>query len=325
MRIPPSVIVMSVVTAVPFGLGVRDTLKHKDVTAEEYDGLDFGEGRSARERSRELEEYEAEARREQLEREAKSKERIAQLDQLVGAKPAQMGSLFDGIVLGAGAGSFQPENVRLRIENATRDGFMSVSFDADAKALNGIDVIVGSDYDSSDACEELLKKLDAKWGSPTNNAWLDPATHQRASFDTDSCKLRFDRYVEPTDWVAALPIAAVGSSTAKFTAQLTAGDVDQNDERVVWTSPGVGYGKGPSHYEAWITNGKVTGFTMSGDSDFDTILAVRDAMSAKLKAQPKKTADEYDAEYSTYEWKRRPYVRLATTGTDRFTVTVEKL
>src|SRR5215203_3160200 len=152
MRIPPSVIVMSVVTAVPFGLGVRDTLKHKDVTADEYDGLDFGAKRSERERVRELEEYEAEARREQLEREAKAKERIAQLDMLIGTKPAQMGALFDGVTLGAGAGSFQPENVRVRIENAEQDGFITVQFDADAKSLLGVDILVANDDDTNDTC-----------------------------------------------------------------------------------------------------------------------------------------------------------------------------
>ncbi len=127
MRIPPSVIVMSVVTAVPFGLGVRDTLRHKDVSAAEFGELGYD-----RDRDRAYEQYEAERRREELEREAKSAERIATLDQLFGTRPAQMGRLFDGIVLGTGAGSFQPEDVRLRIENAMRDGFIAVQFDADA-------------------------------------------------------------------------------------------------------------------------------------------------------------------------------------------------
>jgi len=190
---------MSLVTAVPFGLGIRDTLKHKDVTADEFgDGLstDFGGGRKARERSAELEQYEAELKAEQLEREAQSAKRVAQLDQLFGVKPAQMGALLDGIVLGTGAGSFQPEDVRRRIENASRDGYISVMFDADATSLNGVDVTVNGD---SDDCEKLGEKLADAWGRATNGAWLDPATHQRATFDQDSCKLHFDRYLEPTD------------------------------------------------------------------------------------------------------------------------------
>src|SRR5688572_13929492 len=129
MRIPPSVIVMSLVTAVPFGLAIRDTLNEKDARA--AGGLDdYGDddGYKGRERSAELAEYEAEMAREAAEREARSKERLTQLDQLYGAKAASMGTLLDGIELGAGAGSFQPEHVRRRIEHVTRDGFISVYF-----------------------------------------------------------------------------------------------------------------------------------------------------------------------------------------------------
>jgi hypothetical protein len=325
MRIPPSVIVMSVVTAVPFGLGVRDTLKNKDVTADEYGDLDFGDRRSARERARALEEYEAEERREALDREEKSRARVAQLDQLIGDRPAQMGTLFDGITLGAGAGSFQPENVRLRIESASRDGFLSVVFDADTKALNAVSTTIYSDYDTSDVCEKLEDKLGQKWGRATNNAWLDAAAHQRATLDKESCQLRFERFVSPTDWVAALPLNAIGMSADKYAAQLQAGDVEQEDDRMYWTTPGLGYGKGVSRYEAFLVNDKIVGVQVTADSDFDSILAVRDAISAKLKAQPKKTSDDYDTQHSTLEWKRRVPVTLDTTGTDKFTVTVGKI
>src|SRR5690348_1005184 len=101
MRIPTSVIVMSVVTAVPFGLGIRDTLDKKDSHADDELGvLDFSGKRSARERERALEEYQAEMQREAAEREARAKAKLAKLDELYGAKPAQMGALLDGITLG---------------------------------------------------------------------------------------------------------------------------------------------------------------------------------------------------------------------------------
>lgn len=313
MRIPPSVIVMSVVTAVPFGLGVRDTLRHKDVSVEE-----FGELGYERDGERAYEEYEAERRREELEREAKSAERIAKLDQLFGAKPAQVGSLFDGIVLGTGAGSFQPEDVRLRIENATRDGFITVQFDADAKSLNGIDVLINSDYDTSDACEQFSEKLVAKWGSATNGAWLDTQTHQRASFDEDTCKLRFERYLDPADWVAQLPLTAVGTSVEKLTRSL--GDYDDSDpSHLYWNGPGTGYGAGPTRYDAYHVNGKITWIGASADADFDTTLAVRDAISAKLKAQPKTSNDDYA---QLYTWKKRVPVQLETSDDKRFNLSI---
>ncbi len=323
MRIPPSVFVMSVVTAVPFGLGIRDTLKQKAVSADEYGSdLDFGSrDRAARDRA--YAEYEAEARREAADREAKSVARIAQLDQLFGDKPAQMGSLFDGIVLGAGAGTFQPDHVRQRIERTTRDGFITVQFDADAKTLNAVDAVVNSDYDTSGACDKLDDKLVAKWGTTTNRAWLDPATHQRATFDSDSCRLRFERYLDPADWVAQLPLTALGMSAETFGQQTLGGNYEEDGEHMFWTAPGVGYGKSATRFEAFVKNGKIVGFQAASQTDFDSTLAIRDAISTKLKAQPKTASDDsYDSRFSIYEWKKRVPVSLETSGSDRFTVLV---
>jgi len=326
MRIPTSVIVMSLVTAVPFGLGVRETLKQQDVSADELgdDGLDFGSKRSARERRAELEEYEAELRREEAEREAKTKEKLTKLDQLYGAKPAQMGTLLDGIRLGSGAGSFQPEDVRQRIENATRDGFMLVSFDADAKQLDAVEISLYGDYETGDVCEKLDDKLTAAWGHATNDAWLDPGTHQRATLDKDSCKLRFDMYVEPVDWVAQLPLSAVGTSAEKLSQQL-GGSAEFDDDRLYWNIPGLRYGKGDTKIEAYAVNGKIVGFKVTASSDFDSTLAVRDAISAKLKAQPKSEESEYESSFHLYEWKKRVPVSLETSDSDRFSVMVGKI
>jgi hypothetical protein len=323
MRIPTSVIVMSLVTAVPFGLGIRDTLNHKGAHADdELSGLDFGGGRSARERQRALDEYEAEMRREAADREARAKARLEKLDQLYGAKPAQMGALLDGITLGAGAGSFQPENVRQRIENASRDGLLFVAFDTDAKALKGVEVRLTSDYESGDVCEKLDEKLTAAWGKPTNGAWLDPATHQRATLDHEVCLLRFDTYAEPGDWVAQLPLSGVGTSIDKLAEQVGG---DYEDGELTWHLPGLRYGKGATILTALSENGKVTGIRIDVGADFDSMLAVRDALSAKLKAQPQKQdGDEYSS-FQTYEWKRKVPVVLETTDTNKFALVIGKL
>ncbi|HEY5927655.1 MAG TPA: hypothetical protein VIV11_38485 [Kofleriaceae bacterium] len=326
MRLPTSVIVMSLVTAVPFGLGIRDTLKKKEVSADEFDGgVDFGRKRSTHERERDLAEYEAELRREQLEREEKSRERVAKLDQLIGGHPAQMGSLLEGIQLGAGAGSFQPENVRRRIEHATRDGFINVSFDADAATLNAVQVTVYSD-DDSDACEKLGDKLVDAWGSSPTRAWLDPSTRTRATYAEEDCRLTFDRYVEPTDWVAQLPLSAIGMSAEKFSAQL--GPASEYDEdRLYWEIPGLRFGKGTTKLEAYVGRGeKIVGFKATVSSDFDSSLGVRDALAVKLKAQPKKLTEDDDySDLNIWEWKRRVPVTLDQFDTDRFSVMVGKM
>lgn len=328
MRIPPSVFVMSVVTAVPFGLAIRDTVKEKPAVSgddlTDDDGLGFGR-RGAAESEAELARYEAEMKAEAAAREARTKERIAKLDQLVGAKAAQMGPLFDGIVLGAGAGSFQPENVRQRIERASSDGFLAVDFDADATALNAVTVTVSSDYETSDACEQLASKLTTAWGHGTNNAWLDPATHQRATLTSDyTCVLRFDRYLDAASWVAQLPIDAVGTSADKLAQKLgPAAEVDE--DLVAWSIPGVGFGKGATKIEAYAAKGRIIGFKVTGSADFDSTLQVRDALSAKLKAQPTKNSDSDYGDYNAYQWKKRVPVVLEQSDTDKFTVTVGKL
>jgi hypothetical protein len=316
---------MSVVTAIPFGLGVREQLTKKQVSADEFDdGIDFGERRSIRERERELAEYEAELRREEAQREAANRERLAKLDQLYGTRPASMGTLLEGITLGSDAGSFQPEHVRRRIEHASNDGIFTVVFDADAKSLNAVLVSVTDDYDTGNACEKLAEKLADAWGRSPTMTWHEAATRQRATFDTDSCQLRFDRYVEPADWVAKLPMSAIGMNADKFIETLLPA-VESDEERVYWTIPGTGFGKGDTRMEAYIVKGKIVGFKATVATDFDSTIAVRDALSAKLKAQPKKSGDDEYNDSNVWEWKRRVAVTLDQFDTDRFSVLVGKM
>lgn len=322
MRIPPSVIVMSLLTAVPFGLGIRDTLAEKDLPADddEYgDGLDFGSRRSARERRRELEEYEAEMRREAMERERRAQERTAQLDQLYGAKVASMGTLLDGIVLGADAGTFQPEDVRVRLDRVRRDGFIDVSFDADAHTLNAVEVYITPGYGAGAACSSFKKTLTDAWGPSTNGVWIDSATHQRASFDTAACVLRFDRYVEPTAWVAALPLAAIGSHVDKLVEQVGQ-SAEVEYDRVYWNMPGLGFGEGATRLEAYIEKDRVVGFQARVATDFDTTVAVREQLATTLGAQPKR--DEYTGAWT---WKRRVPVALETFEKNKFNLMVGKM
>ena len=322
MRIPPSVFVMSLLVAVPFGLGIRDTLTAKEASADdddEYgDDLDFGRKRSAR-ASRELAEYEAELAREAAERELRNKERIGKLGQLYGAQPAAMGSLLEGIAPGSSAGAFQPEHVRQRIERESRDGFLNVIFDVDAKSLNAVQVHVNSDYETGDACDKLEEKLQSAWGWSTKKVWIDATTHQRAALHTDDgCMLRFDRYLEANEWVEQLPLKLVGQSVDKLTASIGSID-DQGTDFVTWTMPGLRSSSAATKLEAYVVNNKVAGFKVLVDSDFDTTLAIRDAISTKLKAKVQK-----DEDTGAWLWKGRPAATLEEIDTDRFALTVGK-
>ncbi len=324
MRIPPSVIVMSVLTAVPFGLGIRDTLAGKGVAAEDGDddAFDFDGSRSAAEREAKLAAYEAELRREAVEREQRAKERLAKLDQVYGTKVASMGPLLDGLVLGANAGSFQPEHVRVRIERESRAGFLNVGFGVDASTLNAVNVYVTTgydDYETADPCEALSEKLTAAWGHSTNGTWLDPATHQRATLDPEPCRLTFDRYLDPADWVAQLPLTAIGGNAERFAEQLGP-SANVEDDRVYWTISGVGYAERDTKLEAYVEKNRIIGFTATVASDFDSTVAVRDARAATRGAEPKR-----DEDTGLWTWKRRVPVSLEQHRTNLFTVRVGKM
>src|SRR6516164_3827141 len=125
MRIPPSVIVMSLVTAVPFGLAIKSAASgHSKASAYddddddmprrthdfEDDSTDYAAQRA------EMDKMRAEEREHEMELTSKRRKLAPQL---VGTEPASLGSLFAGVKLGASAGAFQPEPVRQAIADAS--------------------------------------------------------------------------------------------------------------------------------------------------------------------------------------------------------------
>jgi hypothetical protein len=321
MRIPTSVFVMSVLTAVPFGLGIRDTLSNKHASFDE-DEFDLT-GDRARERAREARyaEYAREADREAEERTKRREERTAKLDLLYGTRPASLGSLFDGIVLGAGAGAFQPEAARERIYDATRDGFLNVVFDVDTTQLRGLSVEIGTvDYSESveETCDQLEEKLTTAWGRGTGRIWIDATSHQRASIDNAYCALRFERYLEPTDWLAGLHLEAIGMKAEKL-AELAGPSATVEDDVISWQLPGVGFGTRPTTVEAYLEHGKVVTIAATSHSDFDTVTAIRDAISATRKAEP--TTDE---DTGAWAWKGKVPLMLDNTQVARFVLVAGK-
>ena len=296
-------IVMSVVTAVPFGLGIRDTIRSKQALADARRVQKADAKRHAAE-------LEADARRNALEQQREIAERMAKLAQLIGPKPAQMGPMLEGIELG-GAGRFQPEHVRQRIDNASEQGLFEVTIDEDNRSLH---VTIGS---ASEACEGLHKRLVATWGPATNGVWLDAAGKQRAMFDADRCQLEFETYLEPRDWVAAMPFELIGERAAIALSKLPTAEADDNV--FYWTLPGVRYGHGDTKLEAYVDQDRVVGIKATVATDFDSMVAVREALNAKLKT--KGVADEVTGVWS---WKKKSVV-LDPFSTDRFYLVIGKI
>jgi hypothetical protein len=327
MRIPPSVIVMSLLTLTPFGLAVRDTLSKKHAA---HDVDEWGDA-SSRQDHDALAEYEAERAAEAEARAVKRKETVAKLDQLYGANKASMGSLLEGITLGADAGAFQPEATRARIERESEDGTIAVSFDADEKRLHAVTVsLAGREYDSTldtmtTLCDPLHDKLVAAWGRPSlGSTWLDEATHQRATLDSEACTLTFSQYLTADAWIATLPIDSLGKPAEKYLA--TYAEVNRiafeeyAEDYVYWLGTGLGTGDEATKYTVGVdVRGKVSGLRVTADSDFDSFVTVRDALSAALKAQP-----HLDDDTGAYVWAKKPAVSLAQGDDNRITLVVGK-
>jgi len=309
MRIPTSVIVMSLLTAAPFGLAIRDTVKNKPGSELEelYAGLESGgEYSSAEERKREAElmaEYEAERAQEEAETRRKRRENEKRLDTLFGQEKASMGSYFASFPLGAP----NDEAIENKVYELQSDDFISPSVEG-AKTIEHVSVLVfGSenyDYGEQNSCDALKDKLSSAWGPSVNGAWLNPTTKHRAAFQTEPCKLSFSQYMDAAAWVAALPTDLVGMSSTKAAAKIGP-QAEVFDDSIEWGMPGTGYGTDSTGFNAYLENNKVTSVRVGVETDFDTLIEIRDALSVKLKSQP--TRDE---DTGAWVWKKKPGITL---------------
>lgn len=292
MRIPSSVIVMSLVTAVPFALAVRDTVKPHPKT---YDQM------SPDEREAQLEEEMRKESAEQARREAaESAKRAATYKTYFGEKPARLGSFFGSVHLGTPAGDPAAEALR-EATGAT----------IELEGEHTVDAIRISD---DEHCDALKSATETAWQASVDGVYLDAATHQRASFH--DCTLTFDRYVEVNQWIdrkGEVPVALdwIGMSADKLREQL--GDRLENDdgEVLMWSAPGVGRGEDVTHITARVDNARIAGMSINVMTDPATI----DAIHARLDGLLGKAAPDPD-DPGTLQWKGKLHASLvASEGT----------
>ena len=272
MRIPPSVIVMSLLCAVPFGLAIRDASGSKHASHDDWDDDDddFRSRRDSSDDYSDSRDYkEAEAQLEKIraeEREAKAKAagvRAKLVPRLVGPDPASLGSLFGGVKLGAPAGNFQPDNVRQAIADASE--VLSVDWDVDATQLNGVTITLKTDYDDS-SCAPLARAV-ATWGSKTGDGWENALTHQRATFDEYGCTVKIERFADLDHWIdradtAVVPLTAIGQSATKLRARIADRLDDDQEDSISWHDVGLSGGKGQTRLSAFIESGRVVNISV---------------------------------------------------------------
>jgi hypothetical protein len=302
MQIPTSVIVMSVLTAVPFGLAIRDSVKHHDAASDD-DEFDLdGSRSSAREERRALERYEEEARaEEQAARESREKAKT-DLAGIIGPTPASFGSMFAGLRFGVSAAS-APEAVRHAVDDAPSTAF-TASFELDYnQAISGLTVRL------LDSCDDFDDTLSSKWGRSPDSIWVDPAAHQRASFDSIGCTLTFERFADPDQWIdntetAIVPLRVIGQPIAKL-----AGKIGDTDGVETYQDSGVGHGKLGTTIDVYTKKGKIIGLSASVATDAETADLVL-ARLTKLFGKPK-----HDDIYGYSDWKGKLPIHFETTTT----------
>ena len=258
MRIPASVIVMSLVTAVPFALAVHDTMKPHEKSLDEMSD----EEREAHFEAEMQKEAEQDAQREA----AKSAARDKVNQSMFGAKPAQLGSFFGTVHLGMPADDPAIDALPRSDYETRPDIEYDRSTTLDSIHIGGID-----------HCDALNAAMIKAWGDSPDGIYLDTANHARAKYG--DCTVTFDRYVEVNEWVdkkdtAPVSLSLVGKSVDKVRALVP--HIDQDDgEILMWSEPGIGRGAGPTHITATIENDKVTHVAISVITDAPTIDAVK--------------------------------------------------
>lgn len=281
MRIPASVIVMSMVTAVPFALAVRDTMKPHEKTVDEM----TDEEREAHFEAEMQKEAEADAQREA----AKSAAREKVFQSFFGAKPAQLGAFFGTVHLGMPADDPAID----ALPHGDYETTPYIDFERTA-TLDSIR-IPGDDH-----CDALNAAMIKAWGDSQDGVYLDAANHARAQYS--DCTVTFDHYVEVNEWIdkkdtAPVSLSLVGKSVDKVRELVP--HIDQDDgEIMMWSEPGIGRGSGPTHVTASIDNNKVTHVTINVMTDAPTADAVK-ARLVGLLGKGAANPDDPDA----LEWK----------------------
>ncbi len=296
MRIPTSTIVMTLLTCVPFGLAIRDSLRTKADLPDEDAALLAGlgdedtSGDSAEAERKRLAEFEAqEAEQAAADKLAHDKVRA----RMLGPAPATLGPAFGGIAIGAPT----DDAAELAATNALDEGGMAVTFEHVNEHVTAILI------ESTASCSDFAEAVEAKWGANDSRRWIDAASSSRAKLD--ECMLRLEKFVDAQAWVKALPLPAIGKPAAAFRDQLGLLVTDEDEVGFTWHDLGPGpAGDGNATYDAYTKNGKLIGFSASATVDAVTGEVIRVQLDKQYGA-PK---TDPDTGFSVY--KSRPQITV---------------
>ncbi len=287
MALPTSTIAMAVLTCIPFGLAVRDTVRQRFAAQTERERAEpraqlemeraSGRWRAGVDEQQEALAAERDDARRQAERELEEREqaeRATAMAGLLGTTPTSLGPLFGDIAIGMTRDQLRERSSQLAAISAVG---LRVHAEGGARRVQGIVLVpheTGTDRQAT--CDLLRAQLVSRWGRPDvedDEVLYYLAGSRRASFSrAKSCHLRIEWYQPADTWIgrspeAVIALAAIGKPVKaliaqleeRSTAELTVDDLGAGT--MTWSDVGVGIGSGRTMLSASVSGGRVTGIT----------------------------------------------------------------
>ena len=189
----------------------------------------------------------------------------ADLHALFGSTPGSFGPWLAGVRLGK-----PPAESASALAHAAELSKLDIEADRDVRKMLTVVVRMPG------RCTAVRAELSAMWGATTDESWLDPATHRRATLDRHECALSLDGYADLATWFdkdGVVPYGLVGGPIAAVRGRA-------DDSGLEWRDVGVGRSGGPTRVSVIEAGGRVDELTASGKTDAATIAAVRARMIA---------------------------------------------
>lgn len=323
MPLPTFTIVMGVLTCVPFGLAIRETVKgvERPVTAEERIERELAAYRAERE-ARQLE-WEAEEAKHAIERKAKHATVISLIH---GKEPATIGAAFEGAALGGPQAAAKALDDKLAQMRSLYE--LDLFALGDGETFQSIFVKPTLRYDEAEEfCTTLEETLGATWGEGKSDShqrtiWINSAREQRAIYDeTEGCELKIEKFAPIATWFdksqkSIVPLWAIGQPSARLVSLLGA-RATADETEVSWNGLGIGNGIGSTNLRAIVKNNRIVAIVASAETDAMSQDEAYQQISKALGKEP-------DVGDDSYLWKTKPPVVLET-GSTQLTLTIGTL
>lgn len=272
MALPTSTIVMAVLTAVPFGLAIKDTVT----------GTPTIDTRSEAERL----DDEANERMDRAQREYAEQE---------GKKKAELRSAIDALIPMS-----KPATVVLVEQERLEDIAHAVFTPADG--ANPMTITFPEYRGDESVCSIVSERLDEAWGTAqrtyshndTRKHYAEIEPQRRATFvdpdDDRRCELIIEPYVRPSEFVnktetSIVPLWALGKPAQKLVEKL-GGDAFSDATQIRWTKPGLGLGIHGTELFARVVKGKIVTITARFETSSESIGQLAEQLATEYGAPP---------------------------------------